>query len=275
MAEIFAVIGGDGRQRYLAEGLSALGNVVRTFAVPGTEDTVNNLKDTLHLASCVILPMPLLDSEGYIRNGRGLPLTPSQITDFLPPGARVFAGKPGCAAGVLSKAALLEDYSTWEALAIHNAAVTAEGALILAGRHMDATIQGSRFLVVGAGRIGMFLAQKLQALGGNVTVSARKERDLARIEALGLTADITKQYTLGLGGYDCIFNTVPNRVFTSEQMKTIADNCIIIELASAPGGFPPDAGARILSGAALPGKMYPRTAGHLLLQEILKHIRPE
>ena len=272
MAEIFAVIGGDGRQRHLAWGLQEAGNVVRTFAVPGLPDTVGNLKDTLHLASYVILPMPTTGADGYIQNSRNLPLTAEQIADFLPPGTTVFAGKPGAAAAILTRAARLEDYSAWEPLAVYNAVPTAEGAILLAGTHMEATVQGSRFLVVGAGRIGMALAHRLHALGGKVTVSARKERDFAKICAMGMTADVTKQYTLGLN-YDCIFNTVPDRVFTPEQMRKIPENCVLIELASAPGGFPKK--ERVTDGGGLPGKMYPKTAGHLLLREILQRVHGE
>ena len=199
-------------------------------------------------------------------------MTAEQVSDFLPAGATVFAGRPGDAAGILSRAAKLEDYSAWESLAIHNAVPTAEGAMVLAGAHMETTVQGSRFLVVGAGRIGMTLARKLQAIGGDVTVSARKDRDLAKIRAMRMTADVTKQYTLGLD-YDCIFNTVPDRVFTPEQMRKIPESCVLIELASAPGGFPKK--ERVIDGGGLPGKMYPKTAGHLLLREILQRIHGE
>lgn len=276
MCNVFAVIGGDNRTRYLTEALAASGAKVRTFAVPGLQDTNENLKDTLLLAKYVILPMPVLTPEGTIRNSKGLPLQPGQVADFLPTNSTVFGGKLDGAAPVLRAAAhKVEDYAAWEPLTIANVVPTAEGAIQLMMENLPVTIQGSRFLITGAGRIGLCLAMKLQALGGHVTVTARKERDLARIQALGLTADITKQYELGLGQYHCIANTVPARVFTAEQLRQISPQTLLLELASLPGGFPKCSDRPVISGAGLPGRMSPKTAGELIASHILQYLNTE
>ena len=275
MPDIFAVIGGDSRMRYLAEYLSAEGACVRTFAAPDLPDTEENLKKTLHLAKYVILPMPVLAADGSIRNGRNLPLLPEQVADFLSPNAVVFGGKFDGAAPVFRAAASkVEDYAGWEPLIIDNIVPTAEGAIGLILQHLPVTIHGSRFLITGAGRIGMCLAMKLQALGGHVTVTARKERDFARIRSLGLDADTTKQYTRGLGQYHCILNTIPARVFTASQLADVHPSCAVIELASQPGGFPQGT-VPVISGAALPGRTSPKTAGEIIATHILQYIRTE
>lgn len=270
MTNCFAVVGGDSRQRYIAKYLARLGHVVQTYAVPNLPDTAESLKAALQDARYIILPIPALDRDGLIH---GTDLSPAQFAQSVGIGCTVFAGKPGDAKQVFSPTARVVDYAAWEPLTILNAVPTAEGAIQLAMEHMPATIWGSRILIVGAGRIGMCLALKLQALGARVTVTARKARDLARICALGLTADTTKQYEFGLGHYDCIINTVPATVFTTQQLARTDKECVLIELASAPGGFPEQAEHSIVSGAALPGRVAPKTAGNLIAEEILRFIQ--
>ena len=249
----FTIVGGDARQRYTAEALRRQGHTVHTFSVPGLPDT----EPFIHPAQYVILPIG------------ALPVSPATMAETIDADTVVFGGKTEALRPYFSN---LQDYLTWESLAIANAVPTAEGAIQLAMEHMPDTISGSRFLVVGAGRIGMCLALKLQALGGYVTVSARRSNDIARICTFGLTADITGQYDTGLRNYDCVFNTVPSPVFTPEQMSQIPTDSILIELASAPGGFPK--GLRpVISGAALPGRVAPKAAGELLAREILTVIR--
>lgn len=275
MANVFAVIGGDSRSRYIAEELTHLGYTTQAFAVPGLPNSADTLRDVLRPTNYIILPMPALASDGTIRNSQALPLYPSDLLGDLPDHATIFGGKLDTVREMLSEKARVEDYSQWDALTIANAVPTAEGAIQLAMENLPTTIQGCRFLIVGAGRIGMCLAMKLQVLGANVTVTARKARDFARIRALGLTADETEQYALGLGQYDCVFNTVPAPVFTHEQLQTLNRDCLLMELASAPGGFPDSMERPILSGAALPGRVAPKTAGHLILDEIISFIRRE
>ena len=267
MPRVFAVLGGDRRQTYLAEELERIGYEREVFAVPGLPDS-GTLSQVLHRADCVILPMPAFDREGNLRTGDGRRISPAEIAASLPENARVFGGK-------LPKGSLpdAEDYAEWEPLAIANAAVTAEGAIRLAMEQLPVTVQGGRFLITGAGRIGMALASRLRLLGAEVTVTARKERDLARIRACGLTADLTGRYGLGLRPYDCVLNTVPVQVFTAEQMRHLRPDCVCIELASSPGGFPP--GAKSINGGGLPGKTSPKTAGVLILDAILQHLRQE
>lgn len=270
MTNCFAIIGGDSRQRYIAKNLARLGYPVQTYAVPGMPDTAADSKDILRSARYIILPIPTLSPDGVIR---GTELSPARLADSLCAGAMIFCGKPGSAAQILSTTAQVIDYAAWEPLTILNAVPTAEGAIQLAMEHMPGTVWHSKILIVGAGRIGMCLAMKLQALGARVTVTARKDRDLARIRALGLIADTTKQYELGLGQYDCIINTVPATVFTLQQLQNIDKECVLMELASAPGGFPEQAGRSIVNGAALPGRVAPKTAGNLIADEILRYIQ--
>ena len=268
----FTVVGGDARMRYLALALKQTGMPTIVTCVPGLAD--DGLPEALlPKAEIVILPVPTLDKNKRIV---GTTLTSEALLSLLPPDAKIFCGKPD--------AALADDPGTTDLLArpsltIRNAALTAEGAIQLAMTLLPSSILGGRFLVIGAGRIGMALARRLQALGAEVTVSARKSADYAKIECENLRSDRTGVYEHGLGCYDCVFNTVPARVFSAEQLAGLTPDCLYMELASAPGGIEEDAramlGKRFVSGAGLPGRCSPKAAGVLILQEIFACLEEE
>ena len=159
-----------------------------------------------------------------------------------------------------------------EPLTTLNAALTAEGALALAIEASEGSLWESRCLVIGAGRIGMALAHRLKALGARVSVSARSPKDLALIRSLGLEGGIT-------GDYDFVFNTVPAPVLTESQLSRLQKSCVLLELASAPGGFSFPAckalGLTAIMASGLPGRFSPKTAGRLYGECILEVLEKE
>lgn len=253
----FAVLGGDSRQRYLAEYLLYNGHNICTFRVAEMED-IGSWQD----ADVILLPVPALDAEGNIRG------TDLRLSD-LPACAAVFGGKLPPDAGT--------DLLLRETYAEANAVPTAEGAIQIAMENLPITLAGGKFLVAGAGRIGFCLGQKLAALGASVTVSARKLWDYARILAAGLRYDETGIWAAGLGDYDAVFNTVPTPIFTREQIEQTKPDCLFVELASAPYGIPAElcaaCGRRYHLGAALPSKVAPKTAGEIIAKEVLSQLR--
>ena len=277
MVKEIAVLGGDRRQHYLAKALQKTGISVISYAVPGFADTRATLEETLADAGVVILPLPALDRKGDLFCTDETHISIEAIAAGLRRDALLFGGKLDAAAELLSRRAQVADYFQWEPLTLANAVPTAEGAIQLAMEHTDCTLFDSELLVIGAGRIGTCLALRLKALGAHVTVTARKDADLARLRTLGLGTDTTGKYARGLEQYDGLFNTVPAPVLTLRQLRALREDCPLIELASAPGGFSPEdcktARRHYLSGAALPGKVAPRTAGELIAGEILSYIR--
>ena len=161
---------------------------------------------------------------------------------------------------------------------IGNALPTAEGALQLAMEATDRTIHGSRCLVTGFGRIGRLLAERLQALGAHVTVSVRRYSDIAWASAWGYACLQTGRLAGTLGGFDLIFNTVPALVFDAERLRELREDCVILDLASAPGGVDLDAakdlGRNVRAAPGLPGKVAPRTAA-AAIRDSIYHILEE
>lgn len=149
-----------------------------------------------------------------------------------------------------------------------NAAITADCAIKVVCPLMKSAFADSPALVIGWGRIGKCLAQKLSGLGCPVTVAVRKEKDLAALRSLGYEAvDIRKLPPL-LPKFRLIFNTAPEAVLAADQLS-LCGNCIKIDLASLQG-LPGD---DVLWARKLPGKYAPESAGKLMAKTLLQYIK--
>lgn len=163
-----------------------------------------------------------------------------------------------------------------EKLAILNSIATAEGAIEFAMKETDTIIHGSNVLILGFGRIAKVLAKKLQGLSANVTCAARKQEDLAWIEAYGYNYMNINNMGTELKKFDIIFNTVPHLILTKQEIEQLNKKCILIELASKPGGidqkYAEDHKIKVIEALALPGKVAPTTTAKFIKEEILKII---
>lgn len=269
-----AVVGGDARQAILAELMNKDGHSVSVGALERHSFRNNehirplsDLKAGLSEQHIIILPMPIQKGENQLNAPlSNAPQPLSELLDCLPPGALVLAGAVPFSvhARAVRNHLRLIDYLTRDELAIRNAVPTAEGAIQIAMEQTDVTLHGLRALVIGYGRIGSILAEKLAALGVRVTVSARSCRDMARIEAAGLRPTDTRRLVDVLDGFPLVFNTVPAAVLGSAELAKLPPKALIIDLASQPGGIdlgaaPPDS-VRIIHALSLPGRVAPVTA---------------
>ncbi len=269
----FAVIGGDRRQNCLAELLLRDGHQVGTAlmgAEPGSP-LMDQLKRALEDASYVVLPMPV-SSDGETLNAPqetekvGL----RELIRQLHPGQRILAGRVDEALrGIASEGGFpVADYFTLEGLTVRNAAITAEGALQVLLEKLPVTMQGTRVLIVGFGRIGKLLALKLHALEAEVTVTARRPGDMAWAQALGLKCMDTGKLKDRLRGFRAVVNTVPAQVLDSERLRELDAGCLCIELASEPGGFDLETARRLglnaVRASGLPGKTASESAGEAI-----------
>ena len=172
------------------------------------------------------------------------------------------------------------DYYTDE-LQIENALPTAEGAIGIALYELPVMLSGSNAMVVGYGRIGKVLALKLQLLGANVTVAARKSSDLAYAKAYGY-------HTMGIQNglsceqlhhFDVIFNTVPVCLFGREELSYMNENTLFIDLASFPYGINLEEATRrkirVIQAQSLPGKFSPVSAGRILAETVVRILEKE
>ena len=125
-------------------------------------------------------------------------------------------------------------------------------------------------MVIGYGRVGKIVADRLKALGARVTVSARKPRDFATLSALGFKYINTETLCDIYLDYDIIFNTVDVTVLNDSALQ----NCpadLIIDL-STKGGFNLNyakaLGIKAYKPGGIPGVCAPKTAGKILAQTV-------
>lgn len=272
MQHHITVLGGDLRQKYLALQLASDGFAVETCRVPELADSASGLRAAVQNAAVLALPMPALTREGWIR-AEGKPIALIPVLESLKPGVMIFGGALDAAEEAFAQYDVtICDYTASAALAAANAVPTAEGAIQLAMERLPVTLHESRCLVIGYGRIGAVLSERLLALHAHVTVAARRAESRALAAAHGCRTDRTGLYLDGLQQYDCVFNTVPAPVLNAVHLRALRPDCLIVDLASAPGGLSTDIAPFsepvYLAAPGLPGKVAPKTAAKLLYEHI-------
>lgn len=294
-----AIVGGDVRQSAVAGRLHEAGmNVIACGIGAGRSDNdcfsaCEDYKNAVKNCVAVVLPLPASTDGVYINTPLVPEMTPIRLTALLDEelyGDKkpiILGGKltPAFKAYAVEKGFRVIDYYENEILQIKNALPTAEGALEIAMRVLQITIHSSQAAVVGYGRIAKTLSKMLLAMNANVTVAARKGADLAYAELCGCKtlkiAHTTGKSTLcALGkGYDVIFNTVPYWVFDRDVISEMNRDTVLIDLASAPGGFDINAlndyGINVIRAVSLPGKCAPVTAGKIIGDTVLNILHGE
>ncbi|MCY1714470.1 dipicolinate synthase subunit DpsA [Caproiciproducens galactitolivorans] len=270
----FGVLGGDKRQIALAESIASDGYTVYVFGFDNVEFSRDIKKAGLEeiTAHCenLILPLPVT-TDGLNLN---TPYCDEKI-ELNDRFAERMRGKQvygGMIAKLIQTSEVWDsvdiyDYYNREEFTIHNAVPAAEGAIEIAMREYPGTVNGSKCLVVGYGRIGKVLAWMLRGIGASVTVSARKHSDIAWIESYGYHSIFTDNIC-DKDQYDVIFNTVPARIFNRRLLSKMHSKPLIIDLASQPGGVDyesaEDFGIKTVHALSLPGKVAPKTAGEII-----------
>lgn len=273
------VLGGDLRQNKLAQALAEDEHSVHAYALgdAGPDVRQEGALTGVELADCVILPLPVGDATLLNAPLSAEPVALKDVFAALRPGQVICGGMVDSATQVLAESfgLTLRDYFAREELAVINAVPTAEGAIQLAMEELPITLWGSRALVVGFGRLGRALAPRLAALGAQVSVSARKYADLAWAETQGFGTERTGELAGWLCSYDVVFNTVPHRVLNRAELADLKPGCLVIDLASRPGGVDLSAagelGVKVIWALSLPGRVAPVTAGRAI-QTAVYHI---
>ena len=175
-----------------------------------------------------------------------------------------------------NKGATVYDFMQMDDIAIRNAVATAEGAIAEAIYLSNEVLHGQEVLVVGYGRCGEVLADKLKGLAAKVTVMARREEARARAATFG--NDVLTFDDIGeLEKFHYIFNTVPELCIDRAWIDCLNRFCCVIDIASKPGGTDFDycskKGIRAKLCGSLPGRYAPKTSGELLAEKIEKILK--
>lgn len=280
----FAIIGGDRRQVCLAELLWRDGHRVTSYALekaalPGEIPKAGCLQGCVYAADCVVLPTPAEAGGLLFAPYSDEKLRAEELVVSLWEGQQLFGGRLGddlCLAA-LRQGLTVEDLLRRADFTLGNAALTAEGALGELMANSERSLWRSRVLVCGWGRIAQLLTLRLLGLGAQVCVCARRAE--ARATAAAIGAESCDFPELGARIGDCAFvvNTVPARVLDEKALCAAAEGTLLLELASAPGGFDrklaENVGLRVISAPGLPGRFAPRSAAELMREAIYQAIR--
>ncbi len=247
---MICIIGGDLRQVYLAEYFLKKGHSVTSYMIPFSDSLYSykkysvaaSLADAVCNHSIIIGPVPFTRDNVYIFSTVADSAQSLCINNFLDCLSSKHTFIAGNIPEIVSDTCKLRHISTHDLLsldsiAIKNAISTAEGAILEAISHSQITIHGSKCLVLGFGRCGIILADKLKGLNAITTICARNAASLAYAAALGYTALPLNHLASKISNYEFIFNTIPSCVLDKNLLQNISENVTIIDIASNPGGL--------------------------------------
>lgn len=281
------VIGGDQRECILIDALAGCGAKVVAVGHTHLPDHPNirmssSLLSVVRAADAVIAPMSNTDAQGNIKAVPDQNLKLSLDRSFfshMKRDAPLFIGIAQPVIRSLSQefGIRVVEMAEVDEIATLNSIPTAEGAIQRAMEELPITIHGSSAAVIGFGRCAITLARMLAALGAKTKVIARNPAQLARAFEMGLEALHWDELTTVLPTCDVIFNTVPTRVIDRSMLEQLDRECVIIDIASAPGGIDFEAARELKVRAflelGLPGRVAPKTAGAILARSIPPIIR--
>lgn len=286
------VIGGDVRQYYLAMELEKKEFKITCYGMERLEEEkFVKVPETLEKGmldnDVILLPVPVLQDNLQV-NSKEKKILLKDIQKYIRKGHIVFGGNipKSFLETCEKKEAFCVDYMRLEKTTLKNAEVTGEGALVEAAKLGNRTIQGSGCLIIGFGRCGEALAERLSAWGADVTVMARSKEARSKAEFCGYHArDMFEKEGIKEeeNQYQFIFNTVPamildkNAIDSILQEKEKEEYPIIIDIASKLGGvdFEYCRKKEVKAGLypGIPGKYAPKTAGVILSQAVLESLK--
>lgn len=290
MEKSISVIGGDLRTLKLIELLEKDGLNVYTYGFELADEISNNskikmckdLKTALSKSKVIIGPIPFSSDRKNI-------LTPFSeekisITDFLEniEGKIVIGGNFSEEIRKNFEAKKVEyiDLIKREEFSVLNAISTAEGTIEIIIRETQRTIHGSKILVMGFGRVGKVLADKLAGIGADVYCEARKNEDIAWIKTYGYKPVKLSELNDYLNQFEIIVNTIPFQVLDEERLELVKSDAVLIDLASNPGGIDRNAAKnkklKLIWALSLPGKVAPITSAEFIketLDNVLKELK--
>lgn len=269
---VFLCAGGDLRQVYMCESLCALGDVY-ALGIDGADEvkTISSAEDMPEKADILVLPI-LSGGDSLDIGGEKISL--ERLASQVKAGGLVLGGKISAEQEKLFTEMGLkkEDYFKRESLAVKNSIPTAEGALMIAMSNSAETVFGSKVLILGFGRTGKCCGRLFKAVGAECTVTARRPEVLAQAWTEGYETFSMSELADNFGRFDTIINTVPAMILTEEVLKAAKTGCLVIDLASKPGGTDFAAAKRMeinaIHALALPGKVAPAAAGRLIAETI-------
>ena len=279
MVQNILVIGGDLRLVYLSKILAKENYNIYTYGLEKSEDIgnkSNSIEEVINKIDIVITSIPLskdgnnvympysfyeLSIEELFKKIENKILISGNINNEIKSMAEKYNVN-------------IIDLMKNEELTIYNTIATAEGTIKIAIEETNKTIYNSKVLILGFGRVGKTLADRFYGMKANVYCEARKDEDIAWINTYGYDSVNLNDLENCLSEFDIIINTIPIKVLDEKRLKKINTKCLIIDLASNPGGIDfekaNEYGIKNIHALALPGKVAPYTSAEFIKKIIDK-----
>jgi dipicolinate synthase subunit A len=265
------IAGGDSRDVWLGQMLQQRGHHVRAWglAAPGIAPYVVSDEPP----TVLIGPMTGVGDDGWMQTQDGRVRLNDEVLKQMGPGALVAAGLIG--PGIVRRCQELNirtiQYRQEATFMWLNAVPTAEGAIAAAVGRSGRTLFERPIGVVGYGRVGAVLADRLARYGARPVVFDRSPDRRAMARALGHKSLALEAPARPL--LDGAFNTVPAPVLDGSWFDLEGPEWVI-DLASVPGGLIPDLrGASFVADRyeqilGIPGKVAPVRAAEIIWETL-------
>ncbi|MBE5778650.1 MAG: hypothetical protein E7331_04870 [Clostridiales bacterium] len=268
MISRFLVAGGDRRMALLANQLVQRGFCVDTLCLcNGQNDSVE-----INKAQALLLPYPFSVEDGKIRtvSGDGVPL--QTILEQLTPGTIIY--HHGHTRGAGEERFRWRLYDSDPELVLQNAVISAEGAVNALMQSTEDAVVNLHCLVTGYGIFARALTRMLLGIGAKVTVTARREEALRLAQLDGARTLSLSEIEESNKNWDVVMNTVPAKILNPDVVSAFKPGCILMELASKPGGFdvkPAEHdGKKFIALPGIPGKYAPLAAAKALCDSVIR-----
>ena len=285
------LIGGDRRISYMAHALQQEGcrvschatqtfDLQNSFKVSTEKDAITiipSLREALSNAGTIICGIPF-EKNGKLFCENGEIVSVAEFQRLLRKGQKIFAGLiPDYFLHHCEERSIeCHDFLNDGSLTLFNAVATAEGAILEALSNKESLLHQSHCLVLGFGRCGSLIAQRLLGLHANVFVSVRNPTELAMAKACGYHAFPLSDLPSNISRFDYIFNTIPACYLGKDCLPQVRQDCLIIDIASGKKGVDYDLAKelslRALFCPGLPGKYAAKSCAQQLVKYVLQTI---
>ena len=240
-----AIIGGDRRTACMAPILVEKGYRVLCFRTveiacnPSIKSKIyftESLREAFDSAPVIIGGIPFTKSDSlYCEvNSSDTTVSLAEIQRSIRKHQKIFAGiipenfRRTCEEREIT----CYDFMLDEPMTLYNAVSTAESAILEALLHKDTNLHMSNALVLGYGRCGKMIADRLKGLHACVSVCSNDTNELALACALGFDTMHLSNLWKNICCYEYIFNTIPARILNRRCLEKVSSNAIIIDIAS-------------------------------------------
>lgn len=263
-------LGGDLRQKYASEFLNKrkiCSKVYLDFALD--EDVLSDIDNS----DIIVLPLPIPKEGIYDLFGR-LNTNHTVLGGMIP---KEIYDK------YIGKCRAIIDYYKNDYFVLHNAFLSAEGAIFYAKEKISRSIKDARIAILGFGRIGKMISYLLWSQGAKISVFARNNIDCLWSSLMGFDANKIEildsvdsvEY---INEFDIIFNTIPYHILNENLISSI-DKPIIIDLASSPYGIDEELlkkyNISYFREPGIPGRYAPQSAGEIIAETIMYILQQE